>query len=213
MRKDICLSIGHLGYSEILNNLEKNTLAEIRIDLLSLSDNELTNIFSHHNNLIATYRTTDNFRQMEKALTLAINSGCAYIDIDINTPEVYRGKLIEIASDKSCKVILSYHNFVETPSANDLEKVVDNLFALGANIAKVACKANSPSDCARIMGLYNNAKNLVAFCMGKIGIITRLAAPILGAPFTYASIDDKETAPGQLNLRDTTSILNKILGK
>ena len=213
MRNDICLSIGHLGYSEILEQLEKAALAEIRIDLLSLRKNELTTIFSQHKNLIATYRTNDDFAQMEKVLTLAMSIGCAYIDIDINTPEYYRKKLIETARGKGCKVILSYHNFTETPSTNDLEKVVNNLFELGANIAKVACKANTPSDCARIMGLYDNAKNLVAFCMGEIGMITRLAAPILGAPFTYAAIDSKETAPGQLNLRDTTSILKKIAGK
>ena len=55
--------------------------------------------------------------------------------------------------------------------------------------------ANDQADCARVLGLYENHKNLVAFCM-ETGLITRLTAPIIGAPYTYASVSDTEIAPG-----------------
>jgi 3-dehydroquinate dehydratase len=47
--------------------------------------------------------------------------------------------------------------------------------------------------------------------MGKEAQITRIAAPLLGAPFTYAALESgRETAPGQLD-KDTLAALLKLL--
>lgn len=209
MRKDICLSIGHADYETILELLKQVTLAEIRTDLLCLDEEQLKSIFSKHNNLIAAYRSdnTDN-KAIETALNLAIENGCKFIDIDIETPELLRKKLITKAHAKGCRVILSYHNFTETPSPIELNAIIDKLFESGADLAKIACMANSQKDCARVMGLYENHSNLVAFCMGDMGKLTRLAAPILGAPFTYASVQGKETASGQMPINEVEIFLN-----
>ncbi|MDY0201829.1 MAG: type I 3-dehydroquinate dehydratase [Bacteroidales bacterium] len=213
MRQDICLSIGSLNFDEIVTHLKNVALAEIRIDLLNLNHDELATIFKLHKNLIATYRTTSDFETMLTLLTQAIGNGCTFVDIDINTPNIYLDKLIKIAQSKGCKVILSYHNFEETPDTKDLINIADKLFSHGACIAKIACMAQAPSDCARVMGLYENYKNLVAFCMGTTGMVTRISAPLLGAPFTYASEGKWETAPGQLSYTDANTILNILSGK
>lgn len=210
MNPKICLSIGNLTFSEILVHLKNVALAEIRIDLMQLTDNELATVFNQHKNLIATYRTTTDFEGMVATLTKAINFGCAYIDIDIETPEKYRCKLIETARKHRCRVILSYHNFSETPDTVQLNEIVRNLFGNGAEIAKLACMANSESDCARVLQLYTNHRNLVAFAMGDIGKNTRIQSVELGAPFTYASIKGKETAPGQISLADMEMLLLKL---
>lgn len=209
MRQDICLSIGNLNFDEIVTHLKSVALAEIRIDLLYLNEEQLKSIFSKHNNLIAAYRSdnSDN-KAIETALNLAIENGCKCIDIDIETPELIRNKLITKAHAKGCKVILSYHNFTKTPSLKELNAIIDKLFESGADLAKIACMANSQNDCARVMGLYENHSNLVAFCMGYMGKLTRLAAPILGAPFTYASAQGKETAPGQIAINEVEMFLN-----
>lgn len=209
MRNDICLSIGHADYETILELLKQVALAELRIDLLYLNEEQLKSIFTKHNNLIATYRSdsSDN-KAIETALNRAIENGCQFIDIDIETPELLRKKLITKAHAKGCKVILSYHNFTETPSLKELNAIIDKLFESGADLAKTACMANSPNDCARVMGLYENHSNLVACCMGNMGKLTRLAAPILGAPFTYASAQGKETAPGQIAINKVELFLN-----
>jgi 3-dehydroquinate dehydratase-1 len=47
--------------------------------------------------------------------------------------------------------------------------------------------------------------------MGNLGKITRIASLLLGADFTYASIDDsKKTAPGQIDLKKLKEILEMI---
>lgn len=213
MRNDICLSIGNLNFNEIVPHLKSVSLAEIRIDLLSLNKNELATIFKSHKNLIATYRTTSDFKTMFTHVTHAIDNGCAYVDIDINTPDTYLSKLIQFAQIKGCKLILSYHNFKETPSIENLIGTTDKLFSRGASIAKIACMAQTQSDCAKVLSLYENYKNLVAFCMGTLGRVTRISAPMLGAPFTYATIGNLETAPGQLNYDQTETILDMLSGK
>ena len=210
MRQDICLSIGNLNFDEVVTHLKNVALAEIRIDLLNLNHDERATIFKLHKNLIATYRTTSDFETMLALLTQAISNGCTYIDVDINTPNIYLEKLIEIAQSKGCKVILSYHNFDETPNSEVLIAMADKLFSQGAYIAKIACMAQAPPDCARVLGLYENYKNLVAFCMGTAGMVTRISAPLIGAPFTYASAGNWETAPGQLSYSDASTILDML---
>lgn len=210
MNPKICLSLGNIDFSEILAHLKNVALAEIRIDLMQLTDNELATVFNQHNNLIATYRTATDFEGMVTTLSKAILFGCAYIDIDIETPEKYRCRLIETAQKNGCKIILSYHNFSETPDTVHLNEIIRNLFSNGAKIAKLACMANSESDCDRILELFKYHKNLVAFAMGEIGKGTRIQSVKLGAPFTYASINGKETAPGQISYADMEMLLLKL---
>lgn len=207
MNPKICLSIGNISVNEVLDQLKGVALAEIRIDLLNLTDDELATIFNQHKNLIATYRLQGDNDKMETLLTKAIHNGCAYIDIDIETPLAFRNRLIEKGQNKGCKVILSYHNFAETPDSKMLNDIIENLFESKADLAKIACMANSEEDCDRVLELYSKTKNLIAFCMGEIGKRTRFEALKMGAPFTYASIEGKETAPGQISYDEMESLL------
>ena len=63
-----------------------------------------------------------------------------------------------------------------------------------------------------LLGLLLDSRPLVVIGMGEKGKVTRIAAPILGSPFTYASLSSgKETAAGQLdkiNLEKIFKILN-----
>lgn len=208
MRNNICLSIGHIAYNDIVELLKGVALAEIRIDLLELDEMQLRSVFNSHKNLIATHRASDgDFEKMVSTLNLAIDNGCTYIDIDVDTPESYRNELIEKAKVSGCKVILSYHNFSETPDAKQLNQIVSNLFKMGADVAKIACLATNEDDCNRVLEIYSYHKNIVAFSMGEIGKKTRIEALKRGAPFTFASVKGKETAPGQMSYEDIESQL------
>jgi 3-dehydroquinate dehydratase-1 len=211
MESKICLSIGNVEFEEVLQQLRKVDLAEIRMDLLGFTDEQFKTIFQSHRNLIATFRSPEgDFLTMSMMLAKAIDYGCAFVDIDIANPDSFRNALVLTAKRRGVNVILSYHNFTETPSADQLNRIIEGLFSNGAQIAKIACMANSSADCSRMLGLYENNKNIVAFCMGEIGRITRLAAPLLGAPFTYASIKGKETAPGQMAFEEVEKFFNNI---
>lgn len=212
IKSKICLSIGGVEFEGVIQHLRTVELAEIRMDLLDFSDEQFRTIFQSHRNLIATYRSPEgDYLSASTMLAKAIQFGCAYIDIDIATPDSFRSALKNAARSKGVNVILSYHNFNQTPSNEELVNIAFELFVEGADIAKVACMANSPDDCDRVLGLYDTHKNLVAFCMGPIGTKTRLAAPLLGAPFTYASLKGCETAPGQIEYEEMKQFLKDYI--
>ncbi len=206
----VCAVIGKLTYEKTLQVIGNISFAEIRMDLLNFNAEQYKNIYRNINNTIATYRNVSDYPAIEKNYIIAIENNCTYIDLDIELATNLRTKLITKAIANGCKIILSYHNYAKTPTLPELTKTIKKMFAEGAHIAKIACMANKQTDCARIMGLYENHKNIVAFCMGKLGMITRLSAPYFGAPYTYAAASEAEIAPGMLNYNFVNDFFTKL---
>lgn len=207
----ICVSIGE---SEALENFTPGKgadIAEIRLDLLKPLKENVPGIFSRHpGKLIVTCRP-DYLSDSRRAvlLKLAIDSGAEWMDIEIDSEPGFINEMVDYAKSRKCKVILSYHNFSATPSSAELEDITNRCFELGADLAKIACMANRSSDVARLLSLYSGFGNLLAISMGEKGKISRIAAPALGAPFTYASpSDEKPAAPGQMTAEEMKSIFN-----
>ncbi|MCB9001229.1 MAG: type I 3-dehydroquinate dehydratase [Bacteroidales bacterium] len=209
LRKDICVSIGINNFDIALEAVGECQMAELRLDLVNFSDDQLRKIYSLNRNIIATFRTEDE-QVMKQTLIKSMDFGAGYIDIDINTSVEVRTILVEYAMQKGAKVILSYHNFSETPETVFLKQTITRMFNDGANFAKVACMANSKDDSRRVVNLYSDFSNLIAFCMGKDGQITRVVAPFLGAPFTYASLRGVKTAEGQIDAEQLEILLNMM---
>lgn len=210
----ICVSFGNIGFNHCVESLLKVECAEIRLDLMDLTEEEVKLLFSEPCVLIATCRP-GKFIEEERIsmLTCAIQYGAQYVDVEIESEPHFLEKMREHAEDKGVKLIISYHNFLSTPSCEELDEIIKKARLLGADIVKIATLANSADDCARILSLYSRHKDIVAFCMGKEGVITRVAAPYLGAEFTFAAYDDSfATAPGQLTVEKMEKI-NELLNE
>ncbi|MDR2813842.1 MAG: type I 3-dehydroquinate dehydratase, partial [Prevotellaceae bacterium] len=125
--------------------------------------------------------------------------------------EAYRKTLVELAKKHGCKIIISYHNFEQTPGLPEMRQIVADSRSMGADVVKLVTTARSTHDSARVLSLYEGEKNLVAFAMGHEGRVTRVACLYLGAPFTYASPAlGLEAAPGQI-AADRMSIIFRQL--
>lgn len=110
----------------------------------------------------------------------------------------------KLAPDLS-KLIVSYHNFVETPA--NLNSVYENICALPAAVHKIATRADSVTDSVETFRLLDRAKregrNLIALAMNEPGLITRLLGPSHGSFLTYASLRrGSESAPGQITCEE-----------
>src|SRR5207249_7922801 len=70
-----------------------------------------------------------------------------------------------------------------------------------ADVVKLAVTAQHPVDNLRVLKLVNRAaKPTVAFCMGDLGIPSRILGAKFGAPFTYAAFNkERGIAPGILS--------------
>lgn len=211
-RTAICVSIGRVPVDTIRVILDKVDMAEIRIDLAGLDVGELKTVFSGHNNLIATCRegSYDDDHRV-RLLETAIISGAAWVDIDAGNDMHIKEKLSGLLSGSKCRLILSRHFFTHTPPASEMKKMIKEMFDLGAGVVKVATQVNQPSDAASLLGLYAEFKNIVVIGMGQQGVITRLASPFLGAPFTFASFGNYPlTASGQIDYIEMSGLIGKI---
>jgi 3-dehydroquinate dehydratase I len=208
----ICVSLSGISYEECLQAAARAEFAEVRIDLLDLTDEQFDSIFITKRNTIATCRPGKyNDAKRLELLKRAIANGAGYVDIEYEATEAYRKELLSFAKEHKTIAILSYHNFDVTPSKADLEAIIVQSQQWGADRVKIATMAKGLEDNARILGLYENYQNLIAFCMGANGVITRVSAPFLGADFTFAAINDKlATAPGQLTVEELKEIFDII---
>jgi len=219
----ICLCIGKPAVDRCKELLPDVELAEIRLDGSALSLDEIGQIFSLPSKLIATCRPNPGIRgeaERKNLLLSAIEAGAAYVDIEIEAEVDFKKEIMRAARLKGCRVILSYHNYENTPPKSKLEAVIARCFSEGADIAKIACQVHSQPDNARILSLYDikinkksNNQQIIAIGMGEKGKVTRVAAPLLGAPFTYAAPSPRsETGPGQLDKETLARIYELLSG-
>ncbi len=207
----ICVSVSEPDAGKALAALKGIPFAEVRLDAMKAGASEVRRIFSAKSVLIATCRPgagrTDDERK--SLLFAAIDAGAKYVDVEVDASDAYKSEIAAAAKKKGCTLIISYHNYEKTPSRAELEQIVGWCFDSGAQIAKIACKSNSTQDNARLLGLLDSSRRLVVIGMGAKGKITRIAAPLLGSPFTFASFGKgKETAEGQMGRKT----LEKLMG-
>lgn len=208
----ICVSLAEPTLEDCRLALKGLELAEICIDKTSLTLDEIKELFAEPVKLIALCRPgTRTEDERLAALLAAISVGAAYVDVEVGAETAFREAVVAAAREKKCRVILSFYNTEETPLRHFLTQKIEECFDLGADIAKIVCRVKSSEDCVRILSLYEARRNLIALGMGDLGVITRIAAPFLGAPLTYASLaPGKETTEGQPDLETLKTILKYL---
>jgi 3-dehydroquinate dehydratase-1 len=208
----ICVSLAEETVAGCIEALEQLDCAEIRIDRMRLTVDDVPTLFSLPKVLIATCRPgpyLDNYRK--DFLLKAIESGAAFVDVEVESEVDYREEIIAKARSCGCGVIVSFHDHARTPVRHELEGIVDACFRVGADIAKIACMVHSARDNARLLGLLDSHRKIAIVGMGDKGRITRIAAPLLGSPFTFASLSKgKETAAGQIDKETLEGLLRNL---
>jgi 3-dehydroquinate dehydratase type I len=145
----------------------------------------------------------------------AVCLGADYVDIEAATDPALKSGLREAIAGTSAKLIVSWHEFSGTPPTEFLEAKLEECMADGPAIAKIVTHADVVSDCLKVLELIPYARQrgqaIIAFCMGRQGKISRIAAPLLGSVIAYASLEAEEaSAPGQLTIHQMREI-NRLL--
>jgi 3-dehydroquinate dehydratase-1 len=148
-------------------------------------------------------------------LLQAVQHDCALVDLELRTAPGLRGEVLDLLLEhRQTALIISWHDFSGTPSSEELGEILLQQMESGAHIGKIVTTANDYKDVLRILNLQAAAAEnnfpLIAFCMGAIGTISRLATIKLGGYMTYgAPVEGKETAPGQI----AVSVMREMLAK
>ena len=212
----ICVSLREPDGPRFIKALAGLEMAEIRMDGASLSPAEIDAVFSRPLPLIATFRPVPGVspEARAEALVRAIRSGARFVDIERESPAEFRAELLRAAQRASCRIVVSHHDERETPDWIALSKIAEDCYAAGGEIAKIACRANTPADCARLLALYDRSRPIIALAMGPLGAFTRIVAPLLGAPWTYAARSaESATADGQLDWETTRERIRMLSGR
>ncbi len=223
----VCVSIQERDVNKCLEILKDVPMAEIRADLCQFSLPDLEAVVAAHPNLIVTCRiaTTSEEYARERLIT-AIRKGARFVDVEIEAPVDFLEYIKVYAQVNGAKVIVSYHNYEQTPSLDELQQIASVCKRKGADIVKVVTTAHNITDAVRTLELYkmegwakefktNNYSQekdvkLVAFAMGEAGKFTRYLSLKLGSPYTYCSnSNDSATAPGQYTVEQMQQLLKE----
>lgn len=207
----ICISIGHINRIGEVNALQPS-LVEIRYDLVRKDPEMVAEMLSESVLQVATCRP-GHYSDLQRIdiLKRAIETGAVYVDVEIESTKRFLQEITSFAKKRRTHLIISYHNFKETPSRMELQKILASCYNAGADVAKIACTVNSKNDAARLLSLYEEEGRKIILGMGETGKITRLAALELGAEFSFAALSEESvTAPGQLTYSELTSLQKKL---
>ena len=217
MRYKTCASIAEKTPKRLKQTLtkalKKSDYAEIRFDFLNpnLVPDALQQIKKDLRKCVCTLRPVSEggkFEGGEKNRISIIKLIAEYnpflLDVELNTLSKNKN-LRRYLKNTGTDILVSWHNFKQTPSNSALKKKLTQMKKISNNI-KIVTMAKSINDATQVLSLYkNNNTKLIAFSMGNYGRISRILCLFLGSPYTYASLG-KPVAPGQFSVDEVKSI-------
>ena len=130
--------------------------------------------------------------------------------VDIERIAEKRDMVVQETKNAGKKVIISTHDFQNTPDIEVMAGFIRESFEKGADIAKLAVMPHSLNDVLRLLGVtLNSSGHVCTIAMGETGKHSRVMAPIYGSVMTYGYVDIP-VAPGQLRVDELKNML-KIL--
>jgi len=219
----ICIPIMARNTSDALRKMASASafgdLMEVRLDVMESFDlSEIIGAASKP--VIITYRSQKeggmgrvSHGELLGYLKEAVRLGADYVDVEYAIPPEHRQLLF--AERGNSKLILSKHFRNGTPSKEKLEDLFRRMAATGADVVKIVTHASALADNLTVLGLIPLAEKMgigmIAFCMGPLGRISRVACPLLGGDFTFASLKKgQESASGQVPVKEMKMILEAL---
>ncbi|MFZ3059914.1 MAG: type I 3-dehydroquinate dehydratase [Candidatus Methanoperedens sp.] len=130
--------------------------------------------------------------------------------VDIELCAQKRDDVVKKAKTEGKTVIISTHDFRNTPEPDVMAGIINESFEAGADIAKLAVMPNTLLDVLHLLEVtLHSGGKVCTIAMGNIGRHSRVVAPIYGSVMTYGYVD-KPTAPGQLKVDELKSILKLL---
>lgn len=141
-------------------------------------------------------------------LVAAMKSGNVdIVDVELCNDAEFVNSIKECARENNVKLVLSYHNFKETPSESFIYAKLVEAQTAGADISKLAVMPNNYEDVLTLLSATNRARNetvqgpIVTMSMGPEGAVSRLAGGLFGSDITFA-IGVEASAPGQIPIEE-----------
>ncbi|MCD6306813.1 MAG: type I 3-dehydroquinate dehydratase [Deltaproteobacteria bacterium] len=209
----ICVSIAARDTAEALNKMARaETLAdviELRLDLMESFDMKQL-VGSTTKPILAAYRTkgqggAGNEEAAGPCLMEAVEAGANFVDVEWGLPPGYREAIMKHPGRP--RIVLSNHILDRTPPFAELRRLLEEMTDGGPDLVKIVPRAGKWEDNFQVLKLIPLAlathREIIAFCMGPLGRVSRILCPLMGGYMTFAALDSgEESAPGQIPASD-----------
>ncbi len=216
----ICTPVIGNTVEEFVVNLKKtqeiSSFVELRVDYIenfSVKDIEIIseNVKTESIFTCRTNKEGGKFNDDEKArieiLQKALQSKFDFVDIELSTIRENSFKR------SNTKLIISYHNFLETPSYWDMQSIIHEMNEYKPDVLKIATLMKEEYEDIKIYRLLTNKphnEERIVIGMGEKGRMTRILGPLLGSYLTFASTEFGESAHGQIDITELKKIYNQF---
>lgn len=181
-------------------------LIELRLDFLAKAPDFKRLLANKPCPMVATVRRppdggrwahSEDERRM--LIRQAVVAGFDWVDLETDVADAIR-------RFRNVKRIVSYHNLREVP--DDLEQIYERMCKQDPDVVKIAVTAQHPADNVRVLRLLHLPPvPTVAFCMGDLGVPSRILGAKFGSPFTYAAFNkERGIAPGILSFDELRQV-------
>ena len=206
-------------FNDIKINEKSIDIVELRIDQWP-SFNKQLKIF--HLKILVTYRTSIQggkgaVNEQEYLNILGELIECPQFDmIDIEWSSAVNIEkymlLVQRAQQKGLEVVLSHHNFQETPALDELKFIYFKMQKLNPDYLKLAVMPKSQEDVLHLLEAMSlTAKHtscrIVGISMSSLGKVSRIAQGVFGGTLSYGCIEEPQ-APGQIHVSKLKSLVS-----
>ncbi|WP_125980705.1 type I 3-dehydroquinate dehydratase [Loigolactobacillus iwatensis] len=127
------------------------------------------------------------------------------LDIELFLPQRIVGDLITAAHDSNIAIIMSNHDFQQTPAKTEIISRLTQMAQLNADVAKIAVMPQSAADVSTLLAATEAAHRqltipLITMAMGNLGKISRISGEVFGSALTFGTVG-AASAPGQIELK------------
>ncbi|UDI78796.1 type I 3-dehydroquinate dehydratase [Staphylococcus taiwanensis] len=197
-------------------------IVELRIDqwpdnhLQLLKDNlQLLHRHDIDFKVLVTYRTSTQGGKGELSYEayMALLHEIVYVDdchmIDIEWDSDYdvfaHRELVQLAQQNYKQVVVSYHNFQETPDIDILRFTYYKMHQLNPDYVKIAVMPHSREDVAILLEAMANSvdavySKVIGISMSQMGLVSRTAQGVFGGSVSYGCLGEPQ-APGQIHVK------------
>lgn len=219
MKIRICTVVTGENLQEFLKNLKKiqsvSDMIELRVDgIKGIKPEDVPFIKKTViKPSVFTCRREDEggkFSQSEKMriqiLNEAVRACFEYVDIELSTMEE---SALNLKRHKKTKLIISYHNFIETPDGLFLKSLIKKMEQFHPDIVKLATMVNNDYDNRTLFRLITDCSfdyDRIIIGMGEKGQISRIIGPLLGNYLTYSTTSNGKKTLGQIHLSKLRSL-------
>ncbi len=135
-------------------------------------------------------------------------------DYELSVGPAVFAQAVQLARATHVRLVASFHDFKNTPSADELVAKFVAMEQAGADVAKIAVMPQQLNDVLTLLTATLTARNtlkipLISMSMGGYGSLSRLLGWVFGSSVSFV-VGDKPSAPGQVPVESLNAVVEIV---